>query len=78
MVSAAKFASWLSLNRSIKLNVSSLLTTKCVFVTDLEVTRHLLDTRIRNGKYTCGFNRYKFLRRDYKQYRTLHAILLEL
>jgi len=59
MVSAAKFATWLSLNRRISMNDSSSLTMKCVFITDLVGMRHILDTRIRNGKHTCGFNKYK-------------------
>jgi hypothetical protein len=78
MVSAAKFAGRLSVNRSVKKNGSRLLTMKCVFVTDLEETRYVMDTRIRNGKHTCGFNKYRLLRREYKRYGRLYAILLEL
>jgi len=41
------------------MNGSSLLTMKCVFVTDLQEMRHIRDTTIRNGKHTYRFNKYK-------------------
>jgi hypothetical protein len=42
MVSGAKFATWLSLNRSITKNGSRWLTMKCVFVSDLEEMRYIM------------------------------------